>query len=270
MTGVCHSMAGIARPRTLHAIIRELGLTTNLNLVLDVADTASYDGSSQTWTDATGNGFNFFRGVDGTATASDPAFNGTAGVPAEGTYFSFDGGDFFKETAAHAFADDWHKDGGAFTILALYYCGNKAAESSIFGNRTAAGGFGGFNLSVTAANLVALTHSINNAASETLTGSNALTESAVNFVAVSATEASTNLDIIVNGTSEVEVFAASTSTEAPGSNLRIGSYGTDTPTLPPESGERLMCLAAWSAAISPTNLGKIRERLKARRSTTMP
>ncbi len=77
-------------------------VTANLQLHLDAGDAASYDGSSQTWEDLTVNGFDFFRGTDGTGEASDPTFNGVSGDKSSSEYFSFDGGDFFTVTAAFA------------------------------------------------------------------------------------------------------------------------------------------------------------------------
>lgn len=270
MTGVLHSVIANSRPRTLYGIIQELGLTSSLNLVLDVADTASYDGSSQTWTDATGNGFNFFRGTTSGATATDPTFNGTAGLPDETTYFSFDGGDLFKETAAHAFADNWHKNNGAFTVLAVMYVINLSAVNRLFSNRAGSTPTdGGINFRITSNEFIELVHSTDNSNSETLTGTNAATQNVFNLLAIRFDEANLTTSFVTNATAETIAATASTSTEAPASNLRI-ACDNDTPTNAFESGTRLACVAAWSVALTTTQIGQIYERLKARRFTSMP
>lgn len=61
---------------------------------IDATIEASYDGSSQTWTNlisSTGTAYDWWLGDDGTAAAQDPSFTGTAGDPA--AYFAPDGGD---------------------------------------------------------------------------------------------------------------------------------------------------------------------------------
>jgi hypothetical protein len=242
-------------------IIRELGLTANLNLVLDAGDTRSYDGSSQTWTDASGNGNNFFRGTTIGADATDPTFNGTAGVATEGTYFSFDGGDYFTETAAHTFADNWHKDNGALSIIAVQY---GAGFSFLFSN-TPASTADGIQLTVGAANSV-FSHAITNATVETLTGPAAT--STWNFVGVSFNEAGPTTDLRTNATASAPSTTASTTTDNNSQPIRIGAAGDATQINP--AGERLACVAAWSTPIGATALAALYARLKARRFPSLP
>lgn len=111
---------------------RRLGLASNLRLCLDAGDDASYS-SGQSWLDTSGNGYDFFRGADGSATATDPTFNGTAGRRSSGEFWSFDGGDYFTyDTTNETWMQNLHKNNAIFTAVAWFYCA--AVNGSIFGN----------------------------------------------------------------------------------------------------------------------------------------
>lgn len=253
--------------RTLYGIIREMKLTTSLNFVLDAADKNSYDGSSQTWTDATGNGFNFFRGTDGTAQTSDPTFAGTAGLPSEATYFSFDGGDFFKQTAAHTFADAWHKDSGALTLLAVVYAVD-AGQRAIFD--TAGNTTDGILFRIGSNEAISFAHSTDNTTSETLASTATVTTSSWNFIACSWNEATPAGSLIINSTVEAMTSpSATTATDNHPGVIRIGA-DTDAAGKVMANGERLACIAGWSTRLSDANLTEIYKRLKYRRFTSMP
>lgn len=255
-----------ARPKFLHGIIKEVLGSTNLNFVLDAADLTSYDGSSQTWTDVVG-GNNMFRGTTSGADASDPTFNGTAGQPTESTYFSVDGGDWFKETAAHTFDDNWHKNNGAFTVLAVVYMTNTATIRGIWSNG-AIGVSPGVNLRVSATETVTLRHSTADATVEALVSAATVPTDAWSMLAMTFDEATTAASIIINATAEAFVPTASTATAASG-NIRIGAE-SDTPDQPMASGERIACVAGWSTKVSDANIALIYNRLKSRRFTSLP
>lgn len=88
-----------------------------LQFHLDAGHGDSYGGSGQTWSDLSGNGQDFFRGVDGTVEGGDPTFNGAAGGKSSDEYWSLDGGDLFTFAAANeAWMDAIHEDGGACTL----------------------------------------------------------------------------------------------------------------------------------------------------------
>ena len=262
----------IMRPDArLYNIIQSLGLTTGLVLCLDAGDIDSYDGSSQTWTDRVGAN-NMFRGVDGSATGTDPTFNGVAGAKSASEDFSSDGGDFFKETAAHTYANDWHKNNGAFTLLALYYIGgSKAAGTKLFDTTASiAGNAQGIGFQVNNGRTVTLRHTLDDTpTSEASTGALTLATSSWNLVAIAFNEATPTLDIVVNGSSETVVPTASTATGAKATNVRIGAVN-DTPNQPLESGERLACFAAWSTKLTTAQIGNIYSVLKSVRFTTLP
>jgi len=107
--------------RDMKEIITGLGLSSNLKLCLDAGDSASYT-SGQSWLDRSGGGYDFFRGADGSATATDPTFNGSAGGLSASEYWSFDGGDYFTyDTTNETWMENLHKSGAQFTVLMWVY-----------------------------------------------------------------------------------------------------------------------------------------------------
>ncbi len=147
MPALINPFLGSTVPKTLLEMITDAGLLTNLAICLDAADAASYDGTSQTWFDVSGNNQNFYRGSGAGSQSSDPTFNGVAGNKSFNEYFSVDGGDFFQETAnTHNFAESWHKDNAAFTFGFVLYA--ELADlvvgfpCPIFGNYDASSGPG--------------------------------------------------------------------------------------------------------------------------------
>lgn len=102
----------------LMQVLTTLGLTTNLKLVLDAGDVDSYPGNGQKWLDRAGGGYDFFIGADGTASSTDPTFNGNVGNQAT-EYFSTDGGDYFTYDSAN---ETWIKalgKPGSVSVLAV-------------------------------------------------------------------------------------------------------------------------------------------------------
>ena len=100
--------------------IVDASLTSGLQLCLDAGSASSYDGSSQKWLDLSGNGQDFFRGADGSATTDDPTFNGSAGGLSSSEYFSLDGGDFFRYDAANTAAMNGVHHNNAFSAAACF------------------------------------------------------------------------------------------------------------------------------------------------------
>lgn len=109
------------RGRSLLYILRKLGLTNGLKLVLDAGDAASY-ASGQPWLDLSGNGYDFNRGSGSGSDGADPTFNGTAGRLSSGEYFSFDGGDYLTyDSANETWMQNLHKDNAKVSALAAVY-----------------------------------------------------------------------------------------------------------------------------------------------------
>lgn len=112
-------------PGTVMAAIERLGLTTSLQVCLDAGDASSYDGTSQTWTDVSGNGNHFVRGTTSSTQSSDPTFNGTSGNQTGSEYFSHDGGDWFTlNQSAPSWQSSMHKSGAKYTVLMWQYVNN--------------------------------------------------------------------------------------------------------------------------------------------------
>jgi hypothetical protein len=108
-------------PQTIMEMITNAGLTSSLVLCLDAGDSASYDGTSQTWTDRSGLGNSFKRGTTSGADSSDPTFSGTAGGKSSNEYFSVDAADSFEPNAAMTLAHNWHKNNARFSIGFVMY-----------------------------------------------------------------------------------------------------------------------------------------------------
>lgn len=110
------------------------GQTANLHWCLDAGDAASYDGSSQTLTDVSGSGINFYRGTTSGADSTDPTFSGTSGNLSSNEYFSSDAGDFFTKASANSTAiNNMHKNNAAWTVITAFYH-DVTAENSLFGD----------------------------------------------------------------------------------------------------------------------------------------
>jgi len=102
--------------------IENAGLTSGLQLCLDAGAAASYDGTAQSWLDLTGNGYDYFLGVDGSSSSDDPSFNGSAGGLSSSEYFSFDGGDEMRyDTSNEAWMSNYHQADGEGTIIFWLY-----------------------------------------------------------------------------------------------------------------------------------------------------
>lgn len=111
--------------------LRRLGLSTGLKVCLDAGDAASYT-SGQSWLDRSGNGQDFFLGADGSATATDPTFAGSAGRLSASEYWSVDGGDYFTyDSANESWMNDMHKAAAKFSFAAAIY--GPPVNSAIFG-----------------------------------------------------------------------------------------------------------------------------------------
>jgi hypothetical protein len=133
---VSHS-SGLARSYSRCPLIytlTKLGQRDNLKLCFDAGDASSYDGSSQTWLDTSGNGYDFFRGTTSGAAANDPTFNGSAGGLSVNDYFSFDGADVFQyDSANETWMQNLHKDNAIFAGLVWVYLGSVVNRLGLFG-----------------------------------------------------------------------------------------------------------------------------------------
>jgi hypothetical protein len=187
-----------ARP-TLQETLEALGLTTNLKLSLDAGDEASYT-SGQKWLDRSGNGYDFFRGADGSATASDPTFNGTPGGRSSGDYWSFDGGDYFRyDTTNETWMNNLHKNSASFSLAAWIYMPT-AGTIDLFGtNRKLTSNIGIELQGAVDTGFSGLVTDGAGGAVFTATASGALSANAWHFVALRLAEASNTFSWVIDG-----------------------------------------------------------------------
>ncbi|MDO8682404.1 MAG: LamG-like jellyroll fold domain-containing protein [Armatimonadota bacterium] len=253
---------------TLISAIRSLGLTANLKLCLDAADPASYT-SGQSWLDTSGNGYDFFLGADGSATASDPTFVGPVG--SQGAYWSFDGNNYFTyDTTNETWMQNLHKNNAVLTIVGFYRQASQTTDRMQFLGDTGSGGTG---IEFYIASSAKLTCNVRNGASEELsaTSDSALGLSAWHMVGISLTEATgvgggflyVDGDYAQVGASNT--FNATYASPSSGnalSTMQLAALGGS--ALPSASGQRLACLAVWSSALTKANLDSVWAAMRGR------
>lgn len=105
---------------TIMETLAELGLTAGLKIVLDAGDASSVGSSApQTWSDASGNGEDFFVGASGAVESDEPLFAGSIGGKSR-EYFSNQNTRELKFTYKKATKSAWinalHKRNGSFTF----------------------------------------------------------------------------------------------------------------------------------------------------------
>jgi hypothetical protein len=239
-------------------ILQGLGLTASLQLCLDAGDALSYS-SGQSWLDRSGGGHDFFRGADGSATTTDPNFNGSPGGASRTEYFTFDGGDYFTyDTTNAAWMNRLHKDNAAFTI-AMWVHLSSVSSIRVFGTAAATTEVGIY-WGTTAGGL--LNHVVVNGsgtAARSFNGGTAVPTDEWAFLAWSLNEATgaNGASSYVNG---AETLATSTYTSPSASDAtystKIGANGSVSGRLP--SGSRMAAAIAWEGvALSKAQLDSI-------------
>lgn len=265
MTGIHQAvLAAGKKPVAFYEILLASGLA-NLNQVFDAADSRSYDGSSQTWTDIVGTA-NYQRGSAAGADGNDPTFNGTIGDWSDATYFSFDGADYFSQTAGQTYLDNWIKDNGQGTVIAVLRSPASGANQMVFDADSATNNCVFYFQ--TAGNMQAIHVTSNIGVQQTVTSSGlTVTASTLHFMAWTFDEATTVMDFYLNGSTNQQTFNASTRT-----NNRTGTQtwiGTNTSGFF-ASGTRLMCFATASSYMTSAQKDSIYNALKERRFTALP
>ena len=232
----------------LIGVLQSLGLTTNLKIALDAADQTSYV-SGQTWLDMSGQGTDFFLGVDGSATATDPTFNAkaVAGAMDLRGWFGLDGGDNLRyDSAIETWMDALHKDNAVFTICMWVYLGAGGAATGLFGTRGSTTTGNGMLFALTAADV--LQFMVGNGTAEPLT----IVSTAVvpigewAFVAIGLNEATgaNGADLVINGTAESKTSTYSSPASGTAAfNLEIGALGNGVSRMP--AGSRIAMVVAW-------------------------
>jgi Concanavalin A-like lectin/glucanases superfamily len=234
--------------------IRKLGLTSSLQLCLDARDKDSFT-SGQKWLDRSGNGYDFFVGADGSATATDPTFTGVAGMPS--AYFGFDGGDYFTyDTTDETWMQNIHKDNAAFTLATWFYPGASGTIQCLAGTNGVSNAVG-FDWRVNATPNLALFIRAGGGVTPLNRASTAQASSgAWNFLAVSVDEAAGTGEMVVNGVAQ---SIATTYTTPSASNaaftMQIGAGGNN--ALPVLNAGRLAAFAGWSRSLTASELSAV-------------
>lgn len=249
-------------PQFLYDQIVAAGLTSGLQLCLDAGDSRCYDGSSQTWSDCSGNSNDFERGLSSSSEAIDPSWSGAIGSWSDSTYFAFDGTQYFTPTAFHTFAQPFHKNNGAFSILAIFYSPTFTGTQRIFATSNEAAADAGISLRV-ASGAPVLMRSITTTTRELKSpATGVVTANSWNFLACAYNEATPSLSWQTNGTAESDTPTASTDTDAHPDPMTIGNRPDL--SVPIASGHRLAALAVWNTALSGANLTSLYTAAKIR------
>lgn len=246
---------------SMKSTLVNLGLSTNLQLVLDAGDGASVASGSQTkWLDVSGGGYDHFRGTDATSQASDPTYNGTVGGQSSSEFYSFDGGDYFTyDTTNEAWMESIHKDNAIFSFAAWVYPHLDGNSNLLLGTRGSSGtGFSTFIVNSTPT--AALRFDVQNAGVSVQAFSTTETTNtdAWNFVAMSFNETTGTALVNINGTAGTYTGKtySSPAAGAASQTLQIGAIGGG--NTPIRSGSRLANMAIWQGtALSAANLAAI-------------
>lgn len=235
---------------------RALGISTP-KLCLDAGDASSFT-SGQSWLDQSGNGYDFFLGDTSSSEATDPTFNGTAGLKSPTEYFSYDGGDSFTyDSANETWMKNLHKDNALATFIAWIYVTDRTSVQGIIGNR--GGNTGGntgadFSLNVTTGRL--LWRQRNGSAVQTMGPSTVgVGVNAWHMAAVSVNEAAGAAASVfaVDGTTETfDATYTSPTASDPTFTTQIGSLGNGVNRL--LSGTRMAGLLAWDTNLSAAQI----------------
>lgn len=238
-----HMAAG--GPRSALQTIQMLGLTTGLQLCLDAGDSVSYSGSGQTWSDRSGNGYDFLRGTTSSSQASDPTFNGTAGQLSKNEYWSFDGGDWFTLGQANpTWVNNIHKNNAVFAVAGWAYSTNPATNFDLCG--TSAPGVG-FFMNFRTSGVLRLAVRDSSEAFLLADTTETIADETWTFFAARVDEATAAGLVQLNG--EQETFTStysSPSSSNASTTMRIASLGDD-PVQP--AGSRLAMFNAWEGTI---------------------
>ena len=247
--------------QTFNVAIGDLGIQSGLQVCLDARVASSYS-RGQSWLDLSGNEQDFFRGADGTATATDPTFVGPSG--SLDAYWSLDGGDYFTYDAANeTWMEDLHKDNAAFAFAAWVYRGAAGSFDGICGTLSS-GVFSntGVEFGITSGDAlrVFVGNGSGSSAARTATGPS-VSAGAWTFVALRLDEAANTYSLIVNDSATTG--AASYTSPSSGSataTMRIMSSGGTGDLWP--NGSRIAAIAMWNTAVSQSDLLELYQRTR--------
>lgn len=246
--------------------ITALGLTSGLQICLDASDAASYDGSSQTWVDRSGNAYSFYRGTGSGSDAADPTFNGSSGGGSSAEYFSFDGADLFTLNQANpTWVNDVHKNSGQVTVCAWVWINSTTGNNGIIGTYADSPG-PAWDLFVQSDNKLVFQVWGTAAQQVQILTTATVSEDQWVFVAVSYNEATGSHFFRINSTNENKSgTAASPAATNTSVTLRVACGGDPADGgVEIESGGRMNSIEVWNRALSGTEVTDFFEATRAR------
>lgn len=188
-----------------HAIILAAGMAGSLEMVFDVGHAASYPGSGQTYTNQAG-AEHLNVGATSSSEASDPTFSGAAGSCANTTYWTFDGGDYFRlATTNPTYIQNMHKNNAIWSVAIPFFAPTTITTGlPFFGDAAGSTSKIGLSSSVLPTRQIRLDVNKGTAGSSTLLHDSTITTTANsnNFVGTSIDEAAGTGTTFINGTSE--------------------------------------------------------------------
>lgn len=241
-------LLGLGGGLTLYQAIVSAGLTSNLKLCLDAADTLSYS-SGQSWLDRSGGGYDFFLGTTSGAESTDPVFTGPIGGSL--SYWDCNGDFFTYDSTNETWMDALHKDNAQFTLLQFV---NLNSNDDFIVTSSGPPGIK-WSRSATFHKLVVLP-------GLTVTSDNAISTGAWHMLGVSIDETGASGFFYKDGSYD-QVSASDTFNATYASPS--ASAAAQTMTLP--GGAAIQSLAAcaiWSAALTKANLDSIYNLMRGR------
>lgn len=245
-------------------VAQKLGLTTNLELVLDAGDAASFT-SGDKWLDLSGNGYDFYRGSSASGDAAEPTFNGTAGGLSSAEYFSTDGADYFLYDAANeVWMENIHKNNAAFTLLTVVYDPDFTANSAFAGDSNGNINVNGFDWMSRPTELIRFRIGVNGGVAALDTTSTAtMNINAWNIVAISINEASGTGFHFINGA--VDTFTSTYSSPASGAattTLSLLRSGAGAQVM--QADGRMPLFMGWSRSLSQNEMLAVFQAMRGR------
>ena len=234
---------------------------------LDATQSASYDGSSQTWanlqpspSDGAGQTeYDYHLGSTGSATTDDPTFTGTSGDSA--AYFSMDGGDSFYLKSEPAEFSDFNVATGAVSIAVCLRTQTGANQYLIDTNQGSTNKEGMYLLLQPSGDIILGIGSTTNGKAWVFTGANLLDNT--DYYIVLTVDNDTEAKLYINGTLTQTVAGGFTG--ATGGHRQAMCFGeSPSSNLPLTNGTRVYSFMMADAVFTQTEVDDIQTEYEAR------
>jgi len=255
--------------QSIQEIITDLGLPAP-KLLLEAGSLSSWPGTGQKWLDESGNGYDFFRGVNGVIVGSDPVYVGVPGGQSLSEYWNFSGTQFFTyDAATEPWMDALHqnnaKGSGVFMvyippdILPMTASRIVALYGDFSNNQTTAVG-SEFVFYLDRPLFVVCNNGVIYQFQHTTAS---LTQAGWHVVAFSIDEAANTASLMLDGVIRTAPCTYVNPSAATASQtFQIGAYGNNAAPLP--SGCRMSFAAMWQGdALTPPQLTSLHNAISA-------